>query len=144
MRTFLSILLLLVALLGCSRGTAHVIATPTLAQISEFTTNARIALPASAQPIGWREERGMDDALWLQVRLPASDLQTLLDSSPFRNVTLTTNGQYCLTQFQSFFATPPVRYRAGQQSLPNARVLNILVDEGDTTNVLVYLMWHET
>ena len=86
----------------------------------------------------------MDDALWLQVRLPASDLQTFLDASPFRSVTLATNDQYRLPDFQSFFATPPVRYRAGQQSLPNARVLNMVVDESDTTNVVVYLMWHET
>jgi hypothetical protein len=144
MRTSLAISLLLFALLGCSRSTAPVITTPTVAQIAEFTTNASITLPASAQPVGWREERGMDDALWLQVRLPASDLQTFLDGSPFRGVTLTTNDQYCLTQFQSFFAAPPVRYRAGQQSLPNARVLSMVLDESDTTNVVVYLMWHET
>lgn len=86
----------------------------------------------------------MDDALWLQVRLPASDSQTFLDGSPFRGVTLTTNDQYCLAQFQSFFAAPPVRYRARRQSLPNARVLNMVLDESDTTNVVVYLMWHET
>ena len=144
MRTPLSISLLLVALLGCSRSPAPVITLPTAAQIAELTTNASITLPPSAQPVAWREERGMEDALWLQVRLPASDLQTFLDRSPFRSVTLATNDQYCLTQFQSFFATPPVRYRAGQQSLPNSRVLNMLVDESDTTNVVVYLMWHET
>jgi len=143
-RAPLSISLLLVALLGCSRTTAPVITTPTVAQIAEFTTNASITLPSSAQPVGWCEERGMDDALWLQVRLPASDLQTFLDGSPFRSVTLATNDLYCLTQFRSFFATPPVRYRAGQQSLPNARVLNMVVDESETTNVVVYLMWHET
>jgi hypothetical protein len=37
---------------------------PTAAQIGEFVRKAGITLPASAQPIGWRELRGIDDALW--------------------------------------------------------------------------------
>lgn len=86
----------------------------------------------------------MDDALWLQVRMPAGDLQGFLDTSPFHAATLTTNDQYRVFQFQEFFETPPTQYRAGQQELPNARALNMVVDESDTTNVTVYLMWHET
>lgn len=144
MRTSLASSIIMLALLGCNRSTPTLITTPTAAQISEFTRNASITLPASAQPIGWREERGMDDALWLQVRMPARDLQTFLDSSPFRGVTLRTNDQYPISRFQEFFTTPPVHYRAGQQKLPNARVLNMVIDESDTTNVVLYLMWHET
>ena len=86
----------------------------------------------------------MDDALWLQVKLPAQDLETFLDSSPFSGAPLTTNNQYRISQFQEFFTTPPARYRAGQRELPNARVLNMVIDESDTTNVVIYLMWHET
>jgi hypothetical protein len=144
MRISLASSIIMLALLGCNRSSAPPITTPTAAQISEFIHNASITLPASAQPIGWRELRGMDDALWLQVRMPARDLQTFLDSSPFRGVTLTTNDQYRISQFQEFFTTPPVQYRAGQQELPNARVLNMVIDESDTTDVVLYLMWHET
>lgn len=86
----------------------------------------------------------MDDAMWLQVRMPAQDLKAFLDCSPFRSTTLTANNEYLVYQFRGFFTTPPTRYRAGQQGLPNARVLNILIDESDTTNVVAYLMWHET
>ena len=144
MRTSLYISFLLIALLGCSRSTVPVITTPTAAQITEFTTNAKITLPASAQPLGWRESRGMDDALWLQVRLPAADLQTFLDGSPFRGATLTTNDQYRIFDFRDFMPTPPIRYRCGEQQLPNARYLKMIVDESDNTNAVVYLMWHET
>jgi hypothetical protein len=144
MHTSVALSLLLAALTGCSRNSAPVITIPTAAQISEFTRHASITLPASAQAIGWREERGTDDALWLQVRMPAQDWQRFLDSSPFRNATLATNDQYRVSEFKEFFAAPPARYRAGQQQLPNARVLNMVVDESDTTNVLVYLIWHET
>jgi hypothetical protein len=132
-----------VVLFGCSRAGAPVVTAPTAAQLAEFAQNARITLPVSAQPVGYREERGMDDALWLQIRMPAPDLQSFLDSSPFCGATLTTSDQYLVSQFQEFFTTPPTRYRAGQQELPNARVLNMVIDESDTTNVIVYLMWHE-
>ena len=131
-------------LLGCSPPNASTIEPPTASQLSEFVRNASISLPASAQPIGWREERGMDKALWLQVRMPARDFQRFLDSSPFHEKTLTANDPYQISQFREFLPKPPARYRAGQQSLPNGRVLNMVVDESDAANVVVCLMWHET
>ena len=144
MRAPLVISLFLMVLLGCSKTSTPVITAPTATQLAEFATNASITLPPSATPIGWREERGMDDALWLQVRMPARDLQGFLDASPFRSAKLTTNDQYRVFDFRDFLPTPPVRYRSGEQGLPNARFLKMLIDESDTTNAVVYLMWHET
>ena len=87
----------------------------------------------------------MDAALWLQMRMPATELQGFLDGSPFRNAKLSTNDQSLVFKFQDFFPTPPLRYRCAEQQLPNARFLNIIIiDETDTTNALVSLMWHET
>lgn len=86
----------------------------------------------------------MDDALWLQVRMPAQTLQGFLDSSPFKGATLTSSDRYLLSEFREFLPNPPARYRAGQQSLPNARVLNMVIDESNPTNVVVYLMFHKT
>jgi len=135
----------LFALLGCSRNAAPVITTPTAAQIAEFTANTKITLPPSAQPIGWREERSMDDALWLQVRMRETELQGFLDASPFRNAKLGTNDQSLIYKFRDFFPTPPVHYRCVEQELPNARFMNIIIiEEADTSNAVVYLMWHET
>jgi hypothetical protein len=132
------------SLVGCGGSNKLKITVPTPAQVSEFVANAKITLPAAAQATGYQELRSMDDALWLQIRMPVTDLQTFLDSSPFRQATLTTNDQYRVSQFSDFLPVPPVRYRAGQESLPNARVLNMVIDESDSTNVVVYLMWHET
>lgn len=145
MRTLLLISMLLIALLGCSRNVAPVITTPTAAQIAEFTANTKITLPASAQPIGWREERSMDDALWLQVRMPGTELQGFLDASPFRSAKLGTNDQSLIYKFRDFFLTPPLQYRCVEQRLPNARFINIIIiEEANTSNAMVYLMWHET
>ena len=131
-------------LLGCGPLNAPTIESPSTSQLSEFIRKASISLPVSAQPIGWREEHGMDEALWLQVRMPAQDFQSFLDNSPFHESTLTTNDPYQIIQFREFLPKPPAHYRAGQQSLPNGQVLNMVVDESDTENVVVYLMWHET
>jgi hypothetical protein len=86
----------------------------------------------------------MDDALWLQVKVPARDLQGFLDRSPFHGASLHTNDQLRLSDFREFYATPPLRCRGGQQELPNGRVLNLLIDESDAANFVVYLMCHET
>ena len=145
MRALLSISVLLIALVACTRSTAPGITSPTPSQISEFTANTKITVPPAAQSVGWREERGMDDALWLQIRMPKTGLQKFLDASPFQNVKLSTNDQSLVFKFRDFFPTPPLHYRCAEQELPNARFLNILIiDESDTSNALVTLMWHET
>lgn len=86
----------------------------------------------------------MDDSLWLKVRMPAADLGGFLEDSPFQSVTLATNDDYYIPMFEGFLSEPPSRFRAGDQSLPNGRHLNVVIDESDATNVVVYLMWHET
>ena len=144
MRTPLIFALLLLILIGCSRSKAPIVTKPTAPQIAEFVTNSSITLPPSAQAIGWYEERLNDAGLWLQVQMPVQDLQTFLDSSPFRGVVLETNDLIRLDDFRVFWTSPPLRYRAGQQSLPNGRFLDMLIDQNDSTNVMVYLMWFET
>ena len=129
---------------GCNRSGTPIITTPTAAQVAEFVRNAGISLPPTAHPVGWVESRGMDDVLWLQVQMPAADIPAFLESSPFRGAKLATTDEYDLHHFQDFWKTPPQRYRSGQQRLPNARVLNIVIDDSDATNAVVYLMWHET
>ena len=83
--------------------------------------------------------------------LPA-ELQTFLESSPFKNETLeknegthlsTTSSKVVLGIFGLFWKTPPIHYRWGQVRLPNERVLNLMIDEDDATTIVVYLMWHE-
>lgn len=144
MRVSILITFVVLALVGCTQSSKPVITKPTPAQITEFIRNATITLPASAQSVGWREERGMDDALWSQLRIPRGDVQSLLDASPFRSSKFNTNDNALVFKFQDFLPTPPVRYRCAEQELPKARFLNIIIDESDATNAVVYLMWHET
>lgn len=148
----ISLLLFATVVLGgaCNRpSTSRVnvskpaISVPTQNQIAEFVRKTGVKLPASAQPIGWREARGMDDALWLQVSMPRSDVEGFLNGSPFSGKPLQA-GVGTTIPFKHFFTTAPQRYRGEQFALPNARVLNILIDDSDDTTAMVYMMWHET
>jgi hypothetical protein len=122
-----------------------VVAKPTEIQIAEFASKAHIALTPSAHAIGWREERGeLDDAIWLHLTVPKGELDEFLSNSPFRGIQLQTKHQSPPSHFDDFFTAPPTQYRSGQQWLPNARLLNILIDESDPADAQVYLMWHET
>jgi hypothetical protein len=86
----------------------------------------------------------MDDSMWLQVQMPFGELQPFLDNSPFAKTKLRSNDPYCLSHFDQFIRSPPTNYRGGQQQLPNARVINIAIDESDDQYVIVYMQWHET
>ena len=85
----------------------------------------------------------MDDGMWLQVMMPAADFPVFLNNTPFKGVGLRRD-LYMLNQFREFWQCPPKKHRSAQQHLPNGRFLNMLVDETDSENVIVYLMWHET
>lgn len=142
----LSVLVGSMVVIGVSNSYANQqkITPPTAAQIAEFVSNTKITIPPTSQPVGWKEERGMDDALWLQIRMPTADLEVFLKNSPFSESKLETSNPYILHLFQEFQSSPPQRYRAGQQTLPNGRVLNLLIDESDAATAVVYLMWHKT
>ncbi len=86
----------------------------------------------------------MDDSQWLQVQMPATEVAAFLASSPFSTTKLATNEQSLLYNFRDFWQSPPQRHRSGQESLPNGQFLNIVIDDSDATNAVVYLMWHET
>lgn len=144
MRVVPASLSIAIALVGCNQSHIPSIAPPTALQRAEFSRNTGLTLPASATAMGWHEERGLDDALWLQVKMPANDLPKFLESPPLRGIELSPNSPYFVSGFQMFVATPPTHYRAGQQPLPNAKYLTVLIDESATSEVIIYLMWNET
>lgn len=85
----------------------------------------------------------MDDALWLKVEMPAANLDAFIMASPFKDGGLQTNQPYYLYNFKEFIPTPPARFRSGQKSLPNVKTLNMLIDDSNPTNAVVYMMWFE-
>lgn len=117
----------------------------TAEQVSHFGDRVGIAFPVAATPVAYMETRGMDDSLWLQMQMSTSDLQEFLATPPLDEVNLSDEkNEIVLHAFHQFWTSPPSRYRSAQIQLPNARVLNILIDETDSEKVIVYVQWHET
>ncbi|MEO7362836.1 MAG: hypothetical protein ABI120_21065 [Gemmatimonadaceae bacterium] len=117
---------------------------PTAEQRAQFERDAGVTFPASVELIAWREERGIDGAVWLEFKIPAADFPAFIDKSPLQKTILSASDKYQENQFRDLMPAPPAHYRAGQQALPNGRVLSMLADETDTKIVVVYLMLHET
>ena len=136
-------LVLAVVLTGCGKNSAPIISVPTSAQVAEFTQKAVVTLPVTAKSTGWKESRGMDDALWLKIEMPVAELNAFIEASPFQSGGFQTNWQYDLYNFQDFLPTPPLKYRTGQKALPNVKTLNMLIDDSNPTNAVVYMMWFE-
>lgn len=129
---------------GCTFQSAQPkVVAPTPALIQEFLTRSGLTIPHSAQPTDWYEERGMDDTLSLRLRVPVSDLEAFLSQPLLKGLKLSAFDPSITHGFQVFGPTPAT-YRAGQQRLPNARFVNVLIDDGDPQTANVYLMWGET
>ena len=137
-------LVVAIVLLGCSTVNSSSDKPPTAEQRLQFEREASVTFPASAELIAWREERGIDGAVWLKFKIPAADFQAFIDKSPLQKTPLAASDKYQEHQFRDLLPVTPTRYRAGQQALPSGRVLNILADESDPKTVVVYLMLHET
>ena len=131
-------------LLGCSAVSSSSDKPPNVQQRAQFERDASVTIPASATLVAWHEERGMDSAVWLEFKIPAADFAAFIDASPLQKTVLSASDKYQENQFRDLLAVPPAHYRAGQQALPNGRVLNMLADESNAGIVVVYLMLHET
>lgn len=51
--------------------------------------------------------------------------------------------QYHMYNFKDFLPAAPIKFRSGQTALPNAKTLNMLIDDSNPTKAVVYRMWFE-
>lgn len=56
---------------------------------------------------------------------------------------LITMQQYHMYNFKDFLPAAPIKFRSGQTALPNAKTLNMLIDDSNPTKAVVYRMWFE-
>ncbi|TWT38375.1 hypothetical protein [Blastopirellula retiformator] len=131
------------AISGCGLDFDSIV-TPTPEKIRLLEESAQLKIPTSSTPLLWRESHGIDMAIWLKMKIPAADLASFFAASPINPKELSSSDSSRIDDFRGFFAAPPKKYRAGQYKLPQAQCLNVLIDEDDPAEKIVYLMWHET
>lgn len=88
----------------------------------------------------------MDDAMFVKLEIPATDLHLLLNQSVFSNADWD-------TEFNNIFDMPDIpewtpssvqTFRATDLDLPNFKYLKVLIDESSSDVSVIYLMWFET
>ena len=85
-------LLLAVLRFGCPMAhrmwTGRALPPPNAAQLQGMEKLMELTLPPSTRPVAWNHNSALDYYIFLKVEIAPSDLQTLIQNSPFATMTL--------------------------------------------------------
>ncbi len=120
---------------------------PTAAQLAEFAQHTGIVFPPAATPQLYFETRGMDDALFLKLTLPADAFPKFIAAAPFAGTKMEGPKDFpdaTLHYFSDWMPRPPKNFQFCEPTLPNARYMKCVFDFDDPKTTTIYLMWFET
>lgn len=102
-----------------------------------------IRFPATAVPLAWKVDRGLDTAIWLKLSVPPRDVSALISASPFGGLTMRNDRRYPAANLREAWwrAEQAVNYQSAETQLSNGAWLSILIDCDDTQTSIVYLFW---
>ena len=105
-----------------------------------------IEFPPSTRLINFKEYHGIDDTVYLKIRIDKKDLQNFLTNSPFANEILVEPKDNPISVISpigpSWWNTKSVKnWKSGQIILPNFSYLNIFLDLDHTDKIIIYLEW---
>ncbi len=140
---FLLATLCCISACGVSKSSPTIV-VPTASQVAQFEKTTGLTLPTSASAVKYSEDSGLDDAMWLEVKVPKEKFSDLIPNGMTQGGNWHALDGYILPLFDRFWSSPPKSFRSMQVTLPHGRALNILVDETGPTELIVYLMWHTT
>ncbi|MBU4263925.1 MAG: hypothetical protein KKC76_18875 [Proteobacteria bacterium] len=105
----------------------------------------QLVLPPNAVILGIRETNGLDNSAFLKVQFDKDQWDQFLDASPLRSEEFSDERRYLLGPNDGWWDPErPKVLPTAQAHLAEGKVLNMGVDQSDTSKVVVYLMWHET
>jgi len=149
---FAVIFLVVASVLGCSGAHGPTLAPHvTAAQQHSASASMGISLPPETQCLLYhRRSEALsllpcpDDAVHLKIELPAATAAHFLAQAPFS--TASWGGRWIkdMPGWPQWMPSRAKSVRSTQIQLPNARVLNVLVDEDREDVMVVFLEWFET
>jgi hypothetical protein len=122
----------------------------TVGQLRDFEAKARLRLPHAVQIKFYREESGGPDAMiQFKLGMKNSDLAELLAQPTLQKVKWhPVEAENSFTNdYEGWPEWSPSKVRKGRRAqvdLPNAKYLNILIDDTSANEKGVYFMWFET
>ena len=107
----------------------------------------QVQFPDDTKVLGLLEDRGgIDRAIYLKVEFAAKELKEFINKSPFAASNLSTRDRSVSDLKEvSWWKPESVKtFQSGQERLPDAKVLNVLIDLGKGDKTIVFLMWFST
>jgi hypothetical protein len=104
-----------------------------------------VKFPAGAEALLYEYWSGLDDSLYLKVRMTTSDLETFLTQARFSGVEWENQGQQ-LRDMEGVPEWTPSgvgQYRFGEIELPSAEWIWVLIDDTYDDEHEVYFAWHQ-
>lgn len=105
-----------------------------------------VTFPASTNFLLFHYIDSMDDAMWLKIELPASDLPAFIAQPVLANAEWSNQSRKVsdMPKVPEWTPSQVQHFRADQIKLPSAEYLNVMIDETDTDKTIIYLMWQQT
>lgn len=96
--------------------------------------------------LGFNHASFLDEIVTVKVRMPISDVDEFIKTSPFKGVQLRDDRRYVHTDESLTWMDPEgaVRFKSGQVTIRDTQGLNILIDLDDNEQAIVYLEWFTT
>ena len=121
---------------------------PTATEFATFLQRTTFNIPAAAQPVRFHSQTGgMDDALWLQVRLPTTQFQQFISSSPIPPAGIRSGpdgSESTLGHFRTWLPTTPKSFKYADTQIAPGRHVKCIFDFDDPQTTVIYIMWFET
>ncbi|HMP81372.1 MAG TPA: hypothetical protein PKA41_01545 [Verrucomicrobiota bacterium] len=119
----------------------------TAAQLAECSQRMNVRFSTNTVALGFKKETGgMDDAIFLKVRMPVAEVEEFIAASPLANQQFgglaTLPGANTMPWWWNFTRKGKIRY--AQTRLPKGEALHILIDAESDFSAIVYLVWHQT
>lgn len=107
----------------------------------------QMVFPKSTTPIAMEYVRGLDDVIYLKLRISPGDGVRLIQQSPFATVPLSTVEKSVSPQEFTHLAWWDVdrvrKFQSAGIELPKPAILNLLIDRDDSKKLTIYLEYWE-
>lgn len=118
---------------------------PTAAELATFSQRTKFVIPTSAQPLRFYSVTGwMDDAMWLQFRLPVAEFQQFISASSIPPALVRpgpTGSESALYYFLPWLPTAPKNFQYADAQIEAGRCVKCVFDFDDPRTATIYIMW---
>lgn len=128
-------------------GKTYTFVPPTAVQVNDYSRVMSLRLPAACEPLALEHVGGLDDIIFLKLRMTHEEAKELVANYPFKDLQLSQSEKHVTPEkwanFEPWKVDAVKQYRSGVAQLPDAKTLHILIDLDQPQFAIVYLEYRE-